>query len=270
MCPSRLKQLRFFPHEGAPKTSLRCKKNVSLALTVAEELADWRVDGSLFRMLPHRRTAAASESHEHPESTTSSPGSNPQTTFERASRQESSRVVRRDLTPGDVDTEVLHRSYAIARFGPMLVSRWDGRIREERVKSLVQHLAQQCHRYPGEIGLTVLIGEHAGVPDEFTRRMIVRALQEFAPHIRSTAIVLECGGSKAATARSLASLLFSAVASTVPMRVFDQREPAACWQASVMPSLVGSREFKRALNELTQTHRAHREAHTNPRFRIDL
>ncbi|MCC6875242.1 MAG: hypothetical protein IT378_13125 [Sandaracinaceae bacterium] len=160
----------------------------------------------------------------------------------------------------DLSLPLLHRSFAVATYGPMTISLWDGAVRRDRVEQVILAAREQCRRHPKGGGFTILVERNTGLPEIEVRGYVSNALAEMSRFIHAAAVVIEGEGFLAATARSVVNLVFLAARSPIPVRVFGTVEEAARWQARelrVQPP-IDTPELARALREVRRLHAAHR------------
>lgn len=140
----------------------------------------------------------------------------------------------------------IHRSYCVATWGPMLIAIFNGAVRGERVRPVVEAARRNCRRHPEGGGFTLIVGPHAGLPDADARRLTSDALVELGDHIHSAAVLVDWDGFRAATARSAVSTMFFATGKRLSMKVFKSLPEAARWQSETVrgPAFDGERYQK--------------------------
>lgn len=158
-------------------------------------------------------------------------------------------------------THHVHRSFAMATYGPLFIAVVNGAVRGERVQAIIDEARLHCERHPDGGCFSLVVGPDTGLPDAGVRGLMSAAIDELGGYIQAAAVIIDRDGFSAATARSVVSTMFFATGRRLTMRVFKSVRSAATWQAIAIhhePRLRAERiaEAIERVRRQQQTHRS--------------
>jgi hypothetical protein len=151
---------------------------------------------------------------------------------------------------------VLEHDYCIATWGPVYIVIFRHETTMEGVRAVEQRL-QEFHRLTSHGAFITIVEANAPLPEAHVRDALASLLKKMASFIRSSAVVHEGSGFRAAAVRGVVTGLTLLARQPYPHRIFARFDDAARWLAVSLRETapdkpIEAEELIEALRELRE------------------
>lgn len=127
---------------------------------------------------------------------------------------------------------VLEHDFCLATWGPVFICVWRHETTMDGVHALTQRFADFSHGAAHGAGLLTIVEANAPVPEGHVRDSLAGFMKKGAGTIRSSAVVHEGSGFRAAAVRGVVTGLTLLARQPFPHRVFATADEGCRWLAS--------------------------------------